>query len=110
MRRPLHDGQTPLPLHEIATTNPFVHFEQRLRANPKGAVSACHGDFSIDSVTADLLPCTPPGWQERVTLIELAPCIITVMRLEQLHDGNPIPDEERTKVEKSLRAVRDLGY
>ena len=75
-------GQTPRPLHEIATTNPFVHFEQRLRANPKGSVSACHRDFSIDSVTANLLPCTPPGWQERVTLIELALGIITMMGLE----------------------------
>jgi hypothetical protein len=101
-------------------------------------------DFYIDYVTADLLRCTPPGWQERVTLIELAPglmghCldahdvaynklwagrpkdiiwvhgllgtgIITMMRLEQLHAGNLISNQERAKVEHSLRAVRDLGY
>jgi len=29
--------------------------------------------FYIDYVTADLLRCTPPGWQQRVTIIELAP-------------------------------------
>ena len=35
--------------------------------------------------------------------------IITMSRLEELHAGNPIPNEERTKVEQSLRAVRDPG-
>ena len=36
--------------------------------------------------------------------------IITMMRLEQLHAGNLISNQERAKVEQSLRAVRDLGY
>lgn len=29
--------------------------------------------FYIDYVIPDLLRCTPPGWRERVTIIELAP-------------------------------------
>jgi hypothetical protein len=29
--------------------------------------------FFVDYVNADLLRCTPPGWQQRVTIIELAP-------------------------------------
>jgi hypothetical protein len=29
--------------------------------------------FFVDYVTADLLRCTPPGWQDRVTIIELSP-------------------------------------
>lgn len=29
--------------------------------------------FYIDYVIPDLLRCTPPGWKERVTIIELAP-------------------------------------
>lgn len=102
-------------------------------------------DFYIDYVTPTLLRCTPPGWQERVTIIDLAPglkghCldphdvaynklwagrpkdidwvhgllgtgIITLSRLAELHAGNPIPDEERAKVGKSLTAVneRQLG-
>ncbi len=93
------------PLEKVLERMADHSEERRVYVFGSCAVSACHRDFSVDSVTADLLPCTPPGWQERVTLIELAPCIITVMRLEQLPDGNPIPDEERTKVEKSLRAV-----
>ena len=32
--------------------------------------------------------------------------IVTWDRLEELHAGNPIPHEERVKVEKSMAAVR----
>ena len=99
-------------------------------------------EFFIDYVAPDLLRCTPPGWQERVTILELAPglaghCleahdvaynklwagrpkdiewvgglletgIITWARMEGLHRGNVIPDEDRTKIEVSMAAVRAL--
>jgi hypothetical protein len=32
---PLHDGQTPRPLQEKATTNPVRHVMQTARAKPK---------------------------------------------------------------------------
>ena len=99
--------------------------------------------FYIDYVIPDLLRCTPPGWQDRVTILNLAPglkghCldphdvaynklwagrpkdivwvhgllgtgIITRVRLEELHGSNPISTEDRSKVERSLEAVRNLG-
>lgn len=99
--------------------------------------------FFIDYVSTDLLRCTPPGWQERVRIFDLAPglrghCldphdvaynklwagrpkdiewvhgllgtrIITWERMEELHAGNPIPHEERAKVEKSMAGVKDLA-
>ncbi len=95
--------------------------------------------YFVDYVSPNLLRCTPPGWRERVTTLELAPglrghCldphdvaynklwagrdkdiawvrglldtgIITAGRLRELHDANPIPAEEREKVERSLAAV-----
>lgn len=98
--------------------------------------------FFVDYVTPDLLRCTPPGWQERATVIELCPglrghCldphdiaynklwagrpkdiqwihgllgtgIITLARLRELHGGNPISEEDREKVRRSLDAVSAL--
>lgn len=98
--------------------------------------------FFVDYVTADLLRCTPPGWQERCTIIELTAglrghCldphdiaynklwagrpkdirwvhgllgtgIITRERLLELHRSNPIAEEERAKVDRSLAAVAAL--
>jgi hypothetical protein len=95
--------------------------------------------FYIDYVIADLLRCTPPGWQQRVTIIELAPGLsghfldahdiaynklwagrpkdivwvrglletglIRLARLIELHEGNPIAEEELTKVRRSLEQV-----
>ena len=95
--------------------------------------------FYIDYVIPDLLRCTPPGWQERCTIIDLTPglrghCldphdiaynklwagrpkdiqwvhgllgtgIIALGRLQELHQDNPIGDEDRAKVQRSLDAV-----
>lgn len=105
---------------------------------PESDFFAEHG-FYIDYVTPDLLRCTPPGWRERVTVIELAPGldghfldahdiaynklwagrpkdilwvrgllaagVIRLERLLELHEGNPIAEEDAAKVRHSLEAV-----
>jgi hypothetical protein len=37
------------------------------------SVFASEHMFFVDYVTPDLLRCTPPGWQDRVTILNLAP-------------------------------------
>jgi hypothetical protein len=95
--------------------------------------------FYIDYVIGDLLRCTTPGWQQRVTIIELAPGlrghfldahdiaynklwagrpknivwvrglletgIIRLARLIELHEVNPIAEEDLAKVRRSLDQV-----
>ena len=85
------------------------------------------------------LLCKPPGWQQRVTILELASGlrghfleahdiaynkiwagrpkdivwvrglletgIIRLARLIELHEGNPIPEEDLAKVRRSLDQV-----
>lgn len=124
---------------------PVLYFDSKLvdqYGGPESDFFAENG-FYIDYVIPDLLRCTPPGWQQRVTIIELAPGLrghfldphdiaynklwvgrvkdITwvrgvmeagVIRLERLveqHAGNPIPEEERAKVGRSLDLLRGGG-
>jgi hypothetical protein len=54
---------------------PVFYFDSKFvdqYAGPESPFFAENG-FYIDYVIADLLRCTPPGWQDRVTVIELAP-------------------------------------
>lgn len=120
---------------------PVLYFDAKFvdqYGGPESDFFAENG-FYIDYVIPDLLRCTPPGWQERVTILELAPGlhghfldahdiaynklwagrpkdiawvrgllatgIITLTRLRELHAGNPLVNEDLTKVNRSLDAV-----
>jgi hypothetical protein len=98
--------------------------------------------FYIDYVIGDLLRCTPPGWQQRVNIIELTPGlvghflevhdivynklwagrpkdifwakgllkagIVHLTRLIELHENNPIAEDDRAKIDHSLQQVVSL--
>lgn len=120
---------------------PVLYYDGQIIERELGedSIFATENLFFVDYVTPELLRCTPPGWQERVTIIELAPGlrghfldahdiaynklwagrlkdiawvrgllatgIITLIRLRELHAGNPLADEDRAKVDRSLDAV-----
>jgi hypothetical protein len=123
---------------------PVLFYDSKILDRELGEDSrfAEENSFFVDYVSAELLRCTPPGWQERVAIIELAPglaghCLdphdiaynklwagrpkdiawvhgllgtklIHWERLRELHQANPIPAEDRAKVERSMAAVRAL--
>jgi hypothetical protein len=120
---------------------PRLYLDEKIIDRELGEDSAFAAEnlFFVDYVTPDLLRCTPVGWQDRVTMIELAPGlsghfleahdiaynklwagrekdikwvrglldvgVITMGRLRDLHVANPIPAEDRAKVDQSLAAV-----
>ena len=54
---------------------PLLYFDSKFvdqYGGPESDFFAENG-FYIDYVTPDLLRCTPPGWQQRVTILQLAP-------------------------------------
>jgi hypothetical protein len=54
---------------------PVLYFDSKFvdqYGGPESDFFAENG-FYIDYVVQDLLRCTPPGWRERVTILELAP-------------------------------------
>ena len=120
---------------------PVLYFDSKFVDQYGGPESTFFEEngFYVDYVTPDLLRCTPPGWQERVTILDLAPGlrghfldahdiaynklwagrpkdivwvrgllesgIITLGRLLELHEANPIPAVDLAKVQRSLEAV-----
>jgi hypothetical protein len=123
---------------------PALYFDSKLidqQGGPDSDFFAENG-FYLDYVAPELLRYTPPGWEKRVTIVELAPGlsghildphdvaynklwagrpkdidwvhgllnagVITMVRLEELHAGNPIAGAEKEKVTRSLAAVQTL--
>lgn len=120
---------------------PVLYYDGQIIERELGEDSAFADEnlFFVDYVTPALLRCTPPGWQQRVTIVELAPGlsghfldahdiaynklwagrpkdivwvrglletgIIRLARLIELHEGNPIAEEDLTKVRRSLDQV-----
>ena len=54
---------------------PVLYYDGQIMERELGenSVFAEEHLFFVDYVTPDLLRCTPPGWQERVMIIELTP-------------------------------------
>lgn len=54
---------------------PVLYFDSKIIERELGEDSAFADEhlFFVDYVTADLLRCTPPGWQQRCTILELTP-------------------------------------
>ena len=54
---------------------PVLYYDGKIIERELGEDSAFADEnlFFVDYVTPSLLRCTPPGWQERVTILDLAP-------------------------------------
>jgi hypothetical protein len=54
---------------------PVLYYDGKIIERELGEDSpfAAENLFFVDYVTPELLRCTPPGWQQRVTILQLAP-------------------------------------